>query len=192
MKRCGLGYFTDVRYDNLGHVGIMEKHNFFFGYNTVNCKLVFCIDNNGNPAIPAYNDVDNGFVPLSTKIELTNDGLNKYLKSHKGCFNVLGSFLFITEANLKYDKNTKELLDSRINFYLPVQVMDSIQGHYDVRGYAVPVIITQRCGTKDSTYDRETNPKVVELYKNKVVEFLTYDRILSREDFMRARMNITD
>ena len=188
MKQCGYGYYIDVRHDNLGHTGVLESCKFYESFKVRSADLVFTISDNGNIVSPYYIDVVNGFIPLSEKIEISEVGIKKFLSSHKATFGVLGSFVAVVEAKVKYDLETKELCKSNISFYLPKTLIENLEGHVDNKGNNIPVIITQKCSTKDSFLTRSVNSNIIKMYESKVLNFLNFDIIENKESYMKARL----
>ena len=188
MKQCGYGYYVDARHDNRGNTGVVDYCKFYRNAEYSSADLIFTIGNTGELVPPYYLDVLKGFIPLTEKIEITEECIAKFLKSHKATFGVLGTFVVVVEARVKFNRETKELAKSNISLYLPKTILESLDGYVDNKGNDIPVIITQKCSNKDSFLTRSVNTNIIKMYESKILNFLTYDVIQNKESYMKARL----
>ena len=188
MKQCGYGYYVDARHDNMGNTGVVDYCKFYRSPEYISADLIFTIGNTGELVTPYYLDVLKGFIPLNEKIEVTEEGIAKFLKSHKATFGVLGTFVVIAEARVKFNRKTGELAKSNISLYLPKTILESLDGYTDNKGNSIPVIITQKCSNKDSFLTRSVNSNIIKMYESRILDFLTCDIIQSKETYMKARL----
>ena len=188
MKQCGYGYYMDVRQDINGNTGLIESYKIVPNAELRVVSTVFAIDNTGKILSPYYLDTVKGFIPISEKIDITQDGIAKFFKSHKALYGVLGTFLAIAEAKVKYSLSTEELVTFDVQFYLPKTLLPRLDGHTDNKGNDIPVLIMQKCADKDSFLTRAINPNLIKIFESKVLGFLTYDVVKTREAYINARL----
>lgn len=120
MIRSNLGYVFESKIDAKGIVGIKESFNYSIRDDIQRVTAEFSIDVNGHIVCPSYWDRSIGFSSLATLLNgdiLVN--AEKFARSNRALFSLASVTYLICVLDLKINTNTKEILDSNINFYLP-------------------------------------------------------------------------
>ena len=150
MKQSAYGYIIDGKLDSFNkEFGIKEQYKSFLdrkGNFIVN--LLFSMNVHGKIVEPSYNDVINGFVPLSSRVK-TNEEVIKFCRSHKASFARLSSTITIVQAKMKFNSDSGQCVEENIKLFTPYTIT-MLHNHVDNNGNEVPVLIARANNTFNS------------------------------------------
>lgn len=158
------GFVFDARKDSSDKIGVLESYEYFNGHT----KVTFGVTQNGSISGAIYCDKHLGFLPLSNIVK-NEDDANKFIRSRRGIYTVVGHSMFIGMAKVKVNgKGTPDCSFEVENLDLFVPIGDSTNE-------GKPVIICDKVGVVEGLHRHIVSEKVYNGYLTKVTsELLKY------------------
>lgn len=147
MITNNLGYIFECRRDPNNLVGVMNAYKFVYKGDDMLVTLTVSVDSVGKIVAPCNMNKSLGFRPLTEMCKTLAD-VEKFSKSNKPYFSVLGEFFLVAAGTIVFDKSTKDLKSiDGLSFYMPKTVSDNIKGVVDNNGNQQPALICERVST---------------------------------------------
>lgn len=138
------GYIFECREDVHGGVGVMDSYKLMYKGDDMRVSVVLTVDSSGKIVVPSNMNRSLGFRPL-TELCDSAEAVEKFAKSNKPYFSVLGEFALVVAGVIIFDKNTKELKSTDgVNFYLPKTVVHNMPEIVDSNGNQQPGLVCER------------------------------------------------
>lgn len=87
-------------------------------------ELALVVDAEGNLIVPAYKSNSLGFVPLTQDYKTKAD-MNTFYRSNRSLYGVVGTFVMIVHGFVTYRKDSEELIEEKLSFYMPKNICDN-------------------------------------------------------------------
>lgn len=201
MNYSNLGYFFELRKDINGNYGLKEDFKCLFKgeegspNRTLELTITAGVDFMGNILKPAYNSIDNGFIPLSTQIngdtkEELDISVSNFCKSHKPWFSIINkSFFLVVDGKLVYDVTKNRVKENNLTFYVPKTTSDTYDGFKTKKGEKIPSLLTYKLDINSGLNKMKINENVLNALYQHVLHELEPSYCISREIYTIRRMN---
>ena len=168
----GDGYYFKGNTDCNNKMGVILDVN-FIPYNQVT-EILLVVDIEGNIIAPAYKDKSLGFIPLLQNYN-TKEGIDTFYRSNRSLYGVVGSFVMIVHGTVGFDKDTEELIEEKLSFYMP----KSISINFDN-------VVCDKVDDKKGINTFVVNSSILNAYKNRVLSSLNKENMKSKLDYMSS------
>lgn len=191
-----LGYVFEGRYDINKTFGVKEEFSTLQNKDILTTKFIVGVDSQFNILIPAYNDVVQGFIPL--KFE-NDEAIVQFVKSNKPTFIPVGSFAYILSVAVRFNVNTAEMTDLKIDAYILKSISNNFEQLKNYRGEQLPALVTDKVVFTDDVTRQGTNGVYNTIYVSDIIgagiemfckKFLTLENCRDKGAFLKSRINL--
>lgn len=189
------GFIFDCRYSTeQNKIGVLESFKSLLRGDIYNVDIICGLSINGSLLIPAYLNLGKLFTPLTyygTADESLDVSVNRFIRSNKPSFSVVGSFAVIGVFHLKFDAETKEIIrdKSMIDFYVPKKFYDTSEA-IKKAGVSSPVLVCDKLSTSNGIHTYKVDENTYKGYVESSIKNLSMDILGSREQFILNRTKV--
>ena len=122
-------------------------------------ELALVVDAEGNLIAPAYKSKSLGFVPLLNDFTTEAD-MNTFYRSNRSLYGVVGSFVMIVHGFITYRKDSEELIEEKLSFYIPKNIVNEQE------------VVCDKVDVSKGINTMVVNANILNAYKNRVLDSL--------------------